>query len=119
MDEDEGDETYVRPTELTSVPDGNVFHVACDMTTAAGTYLKGYWQIYNGQFHYPVLFVATGPDNPWTLDEPPRRKDRARFEAFFGVEYSKLFPIKWKLAVPIDGESELRSGIYSGAESGW
>lgn len=115
MDEEEGDETYVCSVETAVVPvdsDFQVYHVACDITVATGAQFTGFLQVSNGEFHFPEPIVVGGIEDYWCLDSPPARRERAKFDAFFGAEYSKLFPISWCLRVPFAGEAVKRCGVY-------
>jgi hypothetical protein len=115
MDEEEGDETYVRPVVTEAVPadsDYEVYQVACDLTAATGTRFTGFLQVSNGEFHFLDPIIVGGTEDYWCLDSPPARRERAKFEAFFGAEYSKLFPMSWCLRVPFAGEASKRNGVY-------
>lgn len=116
MDEEDGDETYVCPVKTAAVPvdsDYEVYHVACDVTTATGTSFTGFLQVSNGEFHFVEPIIVGGVEDYWCLDSPPARRTRAKFEAFFGGEYSKLFPMFWTMRVTFAGEEAKRSGIYN------
>ncbi len=116
MDEEAGDETYVCPTGAEIVPNEtsyDVYHVACDLTIATGARFTGFLQICNGELHFPVPIVVGGPEDYWCLDAAPARRERAKFEAFFKVNYPGLFPMTWSLRVPVSGENSLRTGVYS------
>lgn len=116
MDEEDGDETYVCPVATEAVPvdsDYEVYHVACDVTAATGTRFTGFLQVSNGELDFAEPIIVGGVEDYWCLDSPPARRERSKFEAFFGSDYSMLFPMSWSLRVPFAGEESKRSGVYN------
>ena len=116
--EDEGDETYVRPVDAMRVPsdvDYQVYHVACDLRTAGGRELLGFMSVCNGEIEDPVPgIVGSTPLENFSLEHPPDRRTRAAFEALMGAPFNGVFPVSWRLRVLVNGERDLRSGVFAG-----
>jgi hypothetical protein len=114
-DEGEFDETYVCPTEGGAVPTTDAFaiyHVACRITTVLGNRLTGFMSICGGELDDPAPTVVGEAGGYFPLDYPPTRKDVASFQAVLGAPYAEIFPVRWELALPIAGESAIRSGTF-------
>ncbi|MDQ3058592.1 MAG: hypothetical protein M3R45_03580 [Pseudomonadota bacterium] len=117
-EEEDGDETWVRPVKSAVVPsqsENDVYHVACDLVIASGAHFIGFMSVCNGVLDDPAPIVVGEPDHYWVLSDPPARRHQGRFEAFFGAPYAEIFPLQWTLRIPIAGEKNTRSGSYSGA----
>lgn len=117
-DEEDRDETYVRPVQSTAVPremNHCVYLVACDIVAVTGAKFIGFMSVANGELHESSPVVVGEQGNYWPLDLSPTRRDRSRFEAFFGCAQAALLPVQWKLRVPFAGEATLLSGTFSGA----
>ena len=117
-DEDDHDETYVRPVMSSTVPQepSVVYQAACTVTVASGKSYPGFLEICNGELHFeaPGVVGISSEDN-WPLDsEPLDRHTRRKFEAYFGSKYAQLFPIRWQLRVVVSGNPGLRSGVFEG-----
>ena len=117
-EEDEHDETWVRPLEMRAVPvddESDVVHVACDLVLATGRELTGFVSLWNGELHDEAPVVVGASGQYWPLDGRPHRRNRVAFEDFFGMPYDGLFPVRWRLRAFVASERELRSGSYPGS----
>jgi hypothetical protein len=114
-EEEEHDETYVRPVTASSVPRELhvVYHAACEVVAATGKSYTAFMSICNGALHTEAPVVVGNAGEYWPLDLPHDYQP-AKFKQLFGVTRSALFPMRWRLRVPVAGESEPRSGVYAG-----
>ena len=115
MDEEAHDETYVRPVASTSVPREPhvVYHAACEVIAATGRSYAAFMSICDGALHDEAPVVVGNAGEYWPLDLPSDYQP-AKFKQFFGVTHNALFPMQWRLRVPVDGELEPWSGVYNG-----
>ena len=116
-EEEEHDETWVRPLAVTLVPvneDRDVVHVACTLILATGRELVGFMSLWNGELQDEAPVAVGTSGQYWPLDYPPHRRNRAAFDAFFDAPYEDLFPVRWRLCVAVGAERDLRSGTYPG-----
>lgn len=107
------DQTAVRPVGSAVVPtepDDTVYHVACDVELANGRTLAGHVQVCNGEPAFELPTIVDDAGNAYALQMPPHRGDRAAFEALFGASYEAVFPVRWQLRLPLDGEAAYRVG---------
>jgi hypothetical protein len=111
-DEDDHDETCVRPVASEDVPDEEytVFQVACDVTTATGRRLLGHIGVCDGAIDDDAPTLVTDGLGSFGLDEWPHRRNRAAYDALLGGEYESHFPVEWQLRLPLSGENALRVG---------
>lgn len=115
MDEEEGDETWVRPYTKPAVPasgDYQVYHVATDLTAATGKAFVGFMSVCEGDLHDTAPYIVGEGENYWIMDMPPSRKERQAFQQFFGATYTELFPMRWVMRAKIGNEKTVRSGEY-------
>ena len=115
--EEECDETCVRPVERATIPSSHdyvVYHVVCDVVSAHGANYIGFMSLCNGELHddAPVV-VGAQRGEYFCIESAPQRRQRAAFEAVFGVEHAALFPLRWTLRLRVEGETAYRSGRYS------
>lgn len=116
-EEEEHDETYVRPVAASAIPqdnDYNVFHVSCDVTLSNGKCFSGFMSICNGEVHDDAPVAVGEAGQYWPLDCQPHRRNQAQFESFFGSSYNDIFPVRWRLRALAVGEQSVRSGTYHG-----
>ena len=115
-DEEDYDETYVRPVNAVAVPrePNVVYHAACEITTATGNAYRGFVSICNGILHNEAPVIVGGKDEYWPLDSAYCQHYIEKFKAFFGVRYEALLPIQWRLLVRLASDSTLLSGSYHG-----
>lgn len=114
-EEGDYDETYVYPTAGSTVPrsdDFTIYHVACTITTPLGNRLTGFMSFCGGELNDPAPTVVGEAGGYFPLDYPPTRKEVASFQAVLGAPYAEVFPVRWELALPVSGESTLRSGKF-------
>lgn len=100
MDEDQFDETYVRPVMEARLPDnGELFHVGMELRTAKGTTRPGCVEFFDGEYRFPGTFLRGE-----LRDLEPRVVDvtewRAQMEEVFAQPVAEIFPLHWKLTVP-------------------
>jgi hypothetical protein len=114
-EEEEHDETYVHPVAAPSVPRELhvVYHAACELITASGKSYAGFMSICNGALHGEAPVVVGNAGEYWPLDLPHDYQP-TKFKQLFGVTHSALFPVRWRLRVPIAGELEPPTGVYNG-----
>lgn len=115
-DEDEVDETYVRPEDAAAVPGSAefaVFHVACTVVTALGARLSGFMSVCEGELQDPAPVVVGEEAGYFPLDCPPTRREALAFEQVLGAPYAQVFPVQWHLLLPIEGEQSPRSGSFT------
>ena len=111
--EDEGDETWVRPVDSDVVPvdaDNVVYHVACDVELADGRVLTGHVSVCNGEMDADPPLVVSDAGETFDLEHPPHRRQQAAFEALFGAPFAAVFPVRWRLRLPLAGEAAYREG---------
>ena len=115
-DEEEHDETYIRPVVASVVPQelNVVYHAACDVTAATGKSYVAFMSICNGELHDEAPVIVGNSGEYWPLDPPYTRQFAKKLEKFFGVAYNSLFPMQWRLRVPVTGEQKAWSGTYNG-----
>ena len=107
------DQTAVRPVDSAVVPvdaDDVVYHVACDVELGTGRRLTGRACVLNGELFPEPPIVVDGAGNAYFLDAPPAPSQRTAFEAMFGVSFEGLFPVRWQLRLPLEGEPAYRAG---------
>jgi hypothetical protein len=112
-DEDEHDETAVRPVDSDVVPveeDNNVYHVACDVELANGRVLTGHASVCNGEPDFDPPTVVDDAGEAFDLEHPPHRRQQAAFAALFGAPFAEVFPVRWRLRLPLAGEVVYREG---------
>jgi hypothetical protein len=115
-DEEECDETCVRPTELSAVPREGEYHVALLLTTATGATLHGLASVCDGELETDGIGAVAAAGGYWVLDSPPHgRRETAWFVERFGAAFAELFPVAWSARVAFAGEAELRRGILPAA----
>jgi hypothetical protein len=116
------DETWRRPLKRNTVPWNKYsLTVAATMTIRAGQHFDGdaYVTTADGTVDVPMGGIRVGKrwffiptDNPL---ESQARKDLA---AALGLRVEEVFPIHWQLKVPLEGESALRTGEFTGGTGG-
>ena len=107
------DETTVRPVDSAVVPvdaDRTVYHVACDVELGNGRRLTGRVCVSDGELFPEPPIVVDDAGNAYFLDGPPAPRQEAAFEALFGVPFEGMFPVRWQLRLPLDGEPAYRAG---------
>lgn len=111
--EDEADELAVRPVDSDVVPveeDNTVYHVACDIELAGGRVLAGHVGVCNGALDPEPPTVVNDAGEAFDLEHPPHRRRQAAFEALFGAPFAAVFPVRWRLRLPLAGEAAYREG---------
>ena len=111
------DETCVRPVVADAVPvdaDNTVYHVACDVFLASGRTLSGHVEVCNGALDGGPPMVVNDLGDAFPLGDPPHRRNQAAFDALFRVPYEALFPVRWRLRLPLAGEMLHREGEFAG-----
>ena len=107
------DELAVRPVDSEVVPvemDNAVYHVACDVELATGRVLTGHVSVCNGELDADPPLVVDAAGQAFDLEHAPHRKQQAAFAALFGAPFADVFPVRWRLRVPLAGESVYREG---------
>jgi len=114
---EEQDETWVRPVNSKIVPQGEYsLSVSASFTTASGVPIKGFVAIstnegvevsggallFNGQY----LFVPSA--DFWEANA-----EYANLATALGLSQSEAFPLRFTLAVPIEGQSQIIEGQFS------
>ena len=114
-EEEEHDETYVRPVAVSAVPLELhvVYHAACEVVAANGRSYTAFMSICNGAVHGEAPVVVGNAGEYWPLDLP-RGYKAAEFKHFFGATRDALLPMQWRLRVPLAGQLALPSGVYNG-----
>jgi|SRR5688572_3697412 hypothetical protein len=111
--EDAFDETAVRPVDSAVVPvdrDDTVYHVACDVALANGRVLTGHVAVCNGEVELDLPTIVDDAGTAYALEQPPGRREREAFERLFGTPFEGVFPLRWQLRLPLDGEAAYRVG---------
>lgn len=120
-DDEEGiagqDETWVRPLIARQVPpDAYSLSVAAMFEAPTGATFRGIVGI-NTSGGYEAVHAAIVTSNdyvfiPWPgyVDAP---KSVLLAAKLLGLKKAELFPLKYRLAVRVEGETEPRTGIYS------
>jgi hypothetical protein len=111
--EDEGDELSVRPVDSEVVPvdeDDTVYQVACDVELANGRVLTGHVGVCNGALDPEPPTVVNDAGEAFDLEHPPHRRQQPAFEALFGAPFAEVFPVRWRLRLPLAGEPAYREG---------
>jgi hypothetical protein len=117
-DEADHDETWVRPVVADAVPidaDHTVYHVACDVFLATGRTLAGHLEVCNGEVEPGPPTVVNDGGEAFALEAPPHRRQQAAYEALFRASYAELFPVRWRLRLPLAGEMLHREGEFGGS----
>jgi hypothetical protein len=116
------DETWLRPLKRKTVPWNEYsLTVAATITFRSGQQFDGeaYVTTAAGVLDVPMGGIRVGKrwffiptDNPL---ESQARKDLA---VALGLGVEEVFPIRWRLRVPLEGESALRTGEFTGETGG-
>jgi hypothetical protein len=119
-DEDQ-DETWVRPLRGKQVPsDAYSLSVSASFTAPTGAEYKGIVGVSTAEGYEAVHAAVLTDDNyvfiPWPgmAGASKMARDAARE---LGAKAKDLFPLSYRLAVPIQGEATLREGVYSYGKS--
>ena len=111
------DETWVRPLPAQVVPlDSYSLSVAAKFETPTGVRFQGIVGV-NTFSGYEAVHAALLTDGeyvfiPWPgYDDAPKSARRAA--SCLGLSVTELFPLKYRLSVVVQGESEPRMGVYS------
>ena len=115
-DDDNMDETWVRPVKAKSIPvDAHSLSVFAKFTTSSGVELKGMVGVNTAEEFEAVHAAVVTEENyifiPWPgLTGAPELARNAAKE--LGIKATDLFPLTYRLAVVVDGEVNLRVGVY-------
>ena len=99
MDENQYDETYVRPVLKPLVPDTDeLIHVGLRWCTVKGTVRPGCVELFLYKYRFPATFLRGE-----LCDLEPRvvgvQAWKAQLEEVFGEPFAQIFPLRWELAV--------------------
>ncbi|MGL4574391.1 MAG: hypothetical protein ACRCV9_06340 [Burkholderiaceae bacterium] len=122
-EENEGsqDETWVRPARTKQVPtDGYSLSVAATLTTPKGVEYRGIVGVNTAEGFEAVHAAVLTEDNyifiPWPGMDGAAQQARSAAKEL-GLKASELFPLTYRLSVPVLGEASLREGVYRYASS--
>ena len=111
------DETWVRPVRAKQIPsDAYSLSVAARLTSPSGVEYQGIvWVSTAEGFEAVHAAIVTKEDYvfiPWPgMTGASKMASEAAKE--LGMKASELFPLTYRLAVPIEGESAQRQGVYT------
>ena len=111
------DETWVRPLAAQEVPlDAYSLSVAADFTTPAGKAFRGIVGV-NTSGEYEAVHAAVITKDgyvfiPWPAFDTALNEARSAAKQL-GLNESELFPLKYRLAVRVQGEAIPRKGVYN------
>jgi hypothetical protein len=113
--ESDHDETWVRPLPASTIPraSDDIVHAACDIVAANGRRFIGFLSCFDGRIQDDEPIIVCEDTGYWPMGHAPHRRERAAFEAFFGGEYTTLFPLRWTMRVLFEGESAPRHGVFA------
>lgn len=117
-EENEGqDETWVRPIRLKKIPaDAYSLSVSASFTSPTGAKYRGIVGVNTAEgfevVHAAVLTEESYVFVPWPGMAGASQMARDAAEEL-GIEAKDLFPLSFRLGVPIEGELSLREGCYS------
>jgi hypothetical protein len=110
------DETWVRPRRARQVP-ANAYSlsVAAVLVAADGAEYEGIVSVNTAEGFEAVHAAVLTEDNyvfiPWPGMDGAAKTARSAAKEL-GVRARDLFPLAYRLAVPLEGESSLREGVY-------
>ena len=111
------DETWVRPLRVKQVP-ANAYSlsVAAVLRAADGAEYEGVISVNTAEGFEAVHAAVLTEDNyvfiPWPGKDDAAKSARSAAKEL-GVRAKDLFPLAYRLVVPLEGESSLREGVYS------
>ncbi len=110
-DEEQGDELSVIPEKLLEVPIEGEFFVACTVRTRTGVECTAVLSVTDGDLDIENIVVVEASKKHWELGAVPPPRSRASFAHFFGGNYNEIFPIAWRMEIPLVGRGQLE-GIF-------
>jgi hypothetical protein len=115
------DETWVRPVRAKKVPRNSYsLSVAATLTTPKGVEYQGIVGVTTAEgfeaVHAAVLTEHDYVFIPWPGMTGAAEQARGAARQL-GLKASELFPLAYRLAVPVAGEASLREGVYHYANS--
>ena len=114
--EDGQDETWVRPLAEKEVPrDAYSLSVAARLTTSTGVEYQGIVGV-NTAEGYEAIHAAVLTDSayvfiPWPSMAGASKLARGAAKEL-GLKAKELFPLTYRLVIPVKGEVEPREGVY-------
>jgi hypothetical protein len=116
-DEEGHDETWVRPLRAKQIPgDAYSLSVAARLTSPSGVVYQGIVGVSTAEGFEAVHAAIVTEDDyffiPWPgmAGASKMARDTAKE---LGLEAFELFPLAYRLAVPIKGENAQREGVYA------
>lgn len=124
--DDDQDETWVRPVKGSAVRRGEYSQlVATDFTTKSGTKFSGYMTVTTADDPAEISIGALVGEKEYAVLPSVSRKEAARQQIswaitardavvkIFRASESDVFPISFRLRIPIHGEKAPRSGTIA------
>jgi hypothetical protein len=116
LDDEEQDETYIRPINSRVVPLNNYsMSIYTFFTTASNMEIKGIIEVSTDDgielghgaliFNHNYIFIPNNNFNQST-------EEYQEIANLMGFSYDKVFPLKFKLAVPIEGNNNIIEGTF-------
>lgn len=115
------DETWVRPVKRSTVPwEEYSMTVAASLVTRSGKTFEGtaYVSTVDGTVDVPMgtIFIGSQRFSIPNSGQFREHESRAEMVAALGETFDNVFPIRWTLKILMEGESQPRSGEFSGGE---
>jgi hypothetical protein len=117
------DETWVRPLAAAAVPNGAYsLSVAAEFETASGLRVNGLIGVTTAEgeveIAYPVLlfdgkYLFVPGKHDMRIDALREHDERLRWAIADALGTSPVFPLRYRLSVPIEGEASHREGIVA------
>jgi hypothetical protein len=116
-DDEDKDETWVRPVKAKGIRlDAYSLSVFAKFTTPSGVELKGIVGVNTAEVFEAVHAAVVTEDDyifiPWPSMPGAHRLARDAAKEL-GLKAEDLFPLTYRLAALVDGEADLREGVYS------